>query len=67
MYQIIYLRYGSFDTNKDPIRSYKEVGEIMGACSTTVHTAILRFESRGNKYVNLSKLTLGSTTLKGTH
>jgi len=66
VYMILYLRYGCFDTKADPIRSLKDVADIIGSKVSTCHTALLRFECRGNKYVNLKLFSLGNPILKNT-
>ena len=44
---MVYLRYGSFDFNKEPIRSFQLISKIFRVPTTTVFSQITRFLERG--------------------
>ena len=60
-YKALYLRYGGLDTNVEPKMSLRQIAFLMDKNIPTIHTALSKYITRGNKYFNLKFLTNGDT------
>ena len=59
MMLLVALRYGSLTDYSQPFMGYNEIARHVKLAASVVHSAIWRFHSNGNKYINNRKGRIG--------